>query len=144
MLYRVLLALLLMFVVVACRDSASREPAAKQEISMDAVLPTLPPDPNQPAAFTVGTLPQSSGGSPSGEYQFEMALDVPAGRAGMAPTLSLGYSSSAGVDNAGLGWALRSAASFIRVCAPPFASRGFVKRPDSFCLDQQVLVAVHM
>ncbi len=139
--YRVLLALLLTFVMVACRDSASREPAAKQETSMAATPPTVPSDPILPAAFTVDTLPQSSGGSPSGEYQNEMALDIPAGRAGMAPMLSLGYSSSAGVENAGLGWALRGASSFIRVCAPPFASRGFVKRPDSFCLDQQVLVS---
>ncbi len=142
MVYRVFLALLIMFVTVACRDSASRAPAAKQTTSTNATPPVLPPNPIQPAAFTVGTLPQSSGASPAGEYQMEVHLDVPAGRAGMAPTLSLGYSSSAGVDNAGLGWALRGAASFIRVCAPPFASRGFVKRPDSFCLDQQVLVSI--
>jgi hypothetical protein len=142
MVYRFIFSMLIMFVMVACSDSTSRGPSAKAAANVFATMPTVPPGPILPAAFTVGTLPQSSGASPAGEYQIEIPLDMPAGRAGMAPDLSLGYSSGAGVDNIGLGWFLRGATSFVRVCAPPFASRGKVRRPDSFCLDQQVLVSV--
>jgi hypothetical protein len=142
MVYRVLFALLIVFMAVACSDSASRGLSAKQATGTNATLPKVPSDPIQRAPFTVGTLPQSSGASPAGEYGIDIPLDVPDGRAAMAPMLSLGFSSGAGVDNAGLGWSLRGATSFIRVCAPPFASRGLVRLPDSFCLDQQVLVSI--
>lgn len=61
----------------------------------NAVLPKLPAAPILPAAFTVGRLLQSSGVSLAGEYQIDIPLDVPPSRAGMAPTLSLTYSSIA-------------------------------------------------
>ncbi|HRI71170.1 MAG TPA: SpvB/TcaC N-terminal domain-containing protein, partial [Polyangium sp.] len=111
MLYRILFALLVVFVAAACGDSP------RYEKKSDLVSPTVPAKPIVPSDSTVGPLPQASGASPAGEYQINIPLDAPAGRAGMAPRLSLAYSSSAGRDNVGFGWSLQGATSFIRVCA---------------------------
>ena len=94
MLYRVLLTLLVVFVMAACSD-APHDVHSKNALA----APTVPAKPVVRAAATVGTVPYGSGASPAGEYQAEVLLDVPAGRAGMAPSLSLAYSSGAGRDN---------------------------------------------
>lgn len=129
--------LMLLLVVVSCRDSVSGVVGTNHLTS-----PAIPVEPIVAAVFAVGTLSQSSGISPTGEYGIQLPLDVPPGRAGMAPSLTLAYSSGAGVDNVGLGWSLQGATSFIRFCAPTFASHGHVGFPDSFCLDGQFLVSV--
>ncbi|MBK9260063.1 MAG: VCBS repeat-containing protein [Polyangiaceae bacterium] len=143
MLYRLLFAMLVMFVMAACGDS-SRGSGGKNAVAthQNAIAPKLSADPILPAAFTLGTLLQSSGVSPTGEYQIDIPLDVPPARAGMAPMLSLSYSSGAGRDSVGLGWSLRGATSFIRYCAPTFASHGHAGFPSAFCLDGQFLVSI--
>jgi RHS repeat-associated protein len=82
---------------------------------VSASLLAVPPIPVQPKPFTIpaqpivaastnGYLPSSWSVTPKGELSLILPLAVPPGRAGMAPSLSLEYSSSSGNGLAGVGW----------------------------------------
>ncbi|WP_067479338.1 FG-GAP-like repeat-containing protein [Actinomadura hibisca] len=105
----------------------------------------LPPDPIK-AGDRVGYLNSTSGVGPSGDYTRTVPLEVPMGRAGMQPSLSLRYSSGAGDGPFGTGWSL-SGLSAVTRCAETLATEGTVAgvrftNKDRFCLDGQKLVAV--
>jgi RHS repeat-associated protein len=97
----------------------------------------------------------------AGDYRYTLPIEVPPGRAGMAPSLSLSYSSSGENGIAGVGWALTGLSS-IKVCNKTFATDGAAEEgptseempkrlafsPDdthpayvAWCLDGQRLVA---
>jgi RHS repeat-associated protein len=83
---------------------------------------------------------------PDGAFTYRLPLDVPAGRAGMAPRLTLGYSSQAGDGLFGLGWSMSGLSSITR-CGQSLSTEGIVlpvsyTRDDRFCLDGQKLVGV--
>ncbi|MET7458416.1 FG-GAP-like repeat-containing protein, partial [Streptomyces sp. NPDC005574] len=99
-------------------------------------------------AAGAGYLPSGGGASASGAFTQSVSLDVPGGRAGMAPALSLEYSSAGdGNGPVGVGWALAGASSQITRCPRTQALDGLTagisfSQADRFCLDGQRLVQV--
>ena len=65
----------------------------------------LPPSPIVPAD-EVGYLPASWDVTATGAFTYSIPIEVPQGRAGMQPSLSLTYSSGAGNGWLGEGWSL--------------------------------------
>ena len=99
-----------------------------------------------PARTVAGRLPGTLSVDPTGAASYRIPLAVPPGTAGVEPSLSLSYGSSAGAGVAGLGWSLDGLSSIDR-CRRTKAQdniRGTVKyaSTDRFCLDGQRLVAV--
>ncbi|AKU20484.1 NBR1-Ig-like domain-containing protein [Massilia sp. NR 4-1] len=91
-----------------------------------------------------GTLPGSLQVGNDGSAQYTVALPVPPGTAGMAPALSLTYSSTAGNGLVGLGWTLQGLSQIHR-CAKFIARDGIAGRvsfgpSDRLCLDGQRLL----
>jgi hypothetical protein len=102
----------------------------------------------------LGYLPGSGSVSSTGTYIYTIPIEVPPGRAGMAPALALRYSSNAGNGVLGVGWTL-SGLSIISRCGQTFSTEGisngvhltdFVSTPeaerDRFCLDGHKLIAI--
>src|SRR5262245_60594798 len=90
-----------------------------------------------PGAFTV---------SQTGAATYSVPIAVPPGTAGMAPTLSLDYSSHGGNGIIGVGWSLSGLPSIGR-CPRTIAQdgvRGGISYDfnDRYCLDGQRLVAI--
>jgi len=94
---------------------------------------------------------QSLGGSfrvdESGAATYSIPIAVPAGTAGVAPEISLNYSSMAGNGIAGLGWSL-SGISGISRCRQTLAQDGGAKpiswsSEDRFCLNGSRLIVVN-
>ncbi|WP_371666772.1 FG-GAP-like repeat-containing protein [Streptomyces sp. NBC_00289] len=95
----------------------------------------------------VAYLPGEGGVSASGDYTYHVPLEVPAGRAGMAPSLSLDYASSGGSGALGRGWSV-SGLSQISRCAKSEAQDDVTAGvafdvSDRYCLDGQKLVQVN-
>ncbi|MFF3313589.1 RHS repeat-associated core domain-containing protein [Streptomyces sp. NPDC002952] len=94
-----------------------------------------------------GGLAGTSGVSPSGAYEYRIPLDVPAGRAGMAPSLALKYVSGSHDGSLGLGWSLQGVGSTIERCGQKPDVDGkrsgvAYNASDRYCLDGQELVGV--
>src|SRR5262249_48962415 len=96
--------------------------------------PNTPPMPPAPIALpsesivpgtSVGYLPASWNVKPTGQFIYSIPLDVPTGRAGMHPTLSLNYDSAAGNGLLGVGWSLGGLSSITR-CARTLSTEGVV------------------
>ncbi len=94
-------------------------------------LPGLadPPPPPRPLdalpapigkATPVGTLPGSGEVTPTGEYHYRIPIDVPAGRAGMQPSLALVYASRGKNGHLGVAWQIEGS---LMCPAPPRAAR---------------------
>ena len=103
------------------------------------------PDSLVPAAAG-GLLPGRGGVSATGEYQYRIPIDVPAGRAGVEPSLALAYSSRSGNGHLGVGWQLEGLSEINR-CAKTFATEGYADGvnfggDDAFCLDGRKLIVV--
>ncbi|MES5484934.1 FG-GAP-like repeat-containing protein [Bradyrhizobium sp. INPA03-11B] len=84
--------------------------------------------------------------SQNGAGTYSIPIAVPPGTAGMAPTLSLQYSSQDGNSLLGMGWALAGLSSIVR-CPRTLAQEGALGNVnddanDRFCLDGQRLVAI--
>ncbi|MEZ4306433.1 MAG: FG-GAP-like repeat-containing protein [Polyangiaceae bacterium] len=84
----------------------------------------------------------------SGDYEYTLPIDIPAGRAGMQPSLALRYSSRGGDGLAGVGWSASYGGSEITRCAKTFQIDGFADSPDfaptdALCLDGQRLIQVN-
>ncbi|MEH6459748.1 RHS repeat-associated core domain-containing protein [Chitinimonas sp. JJ19] len=93
-----------------------------------------------------GTLPGELG-SNDGAVIYNLPIAVPPGTAGVAPTLSLNYSSNGANGIAGLGWSL-SGFSSIHRCETTIAQDGVAGRitfstSDRLCLDGQRLIRVN-
>jgi hypothetical protein len=98
------------------------------------------------AAESPMTLPGSFSVSATGAAQYDIAIAVPPGTAGMAPTLSLEYHSQGGDGLLGIGWSLGGLPSIVR-CAQTATQDGVVggvnyDGNDRFCLDGQRLIAI--
>jgi len=83
---------------------------------------------------------------PDGTADYSLAIAVPPGTAGMAPALSLNYSSGAGDGILGIGWSLGGLPSITR-CPQTVAQDGqsmgvTFSSTDRFCYGGQRLVAV--
>ncbi|WP_406828404.1 RHS repeat-associated core domain-containing protein [Microbulbifer sp. ARAS458-1] len=94
----------------------------------------------------IGSLPGEFRVSESGAASYQIPLSLPAGTAGVAPQLSINYSSQSGNGLLGHGWAL-SGLSAITRCRQTLGQDGQA-RPitwsdeDRFCLDGQRLLVV--
>ncbi len=88
----------------------------------------------------VGTLPGGGEVGPSGDYHYTLPIEVPIGRAGMTPSLSLTYSSTAGNGPVGVGWSLRGGISQIKQCNKTIAIDGVAEAHSAMCLDGARLV----
>ena len=111
-----------------------------------AVPLVVPGSPVVPGA-KAGTLGSSWNVAPSGEFSYSISLEVPKGRGGMSPELSLEYSSVGGNGPAGMGWQLSGLGSSITRCGQSLDAEGTVTgvrfdKTDRFCLDGEKLVAV--
>ena len=96
-----------------------------------------------PSSQLIGTLEGQAGVS-GGASTYHIPIQLPPGRAGMQPEVSLNYSSRSGNGIAGMGWSL-SASSSITRCAATYAQDGFIQNPqynsnDRLCLDGQRLI----
>ena len=105
-------------------------------ILSDLSLASLHEAGSTPGSFSV------SGGTAS----YSVPIKVPPGMAGMAPSLSLIYSSSSGNGLLGMGWSL-STTSMISRCPATKAKDGIndpvdYDNNDNFCLDGQRLVPI--
>ncbi|MEO3813452.1 FG-GAP-like repeat-containing protein [Sphaerisporangium sp. B11E5] len=123
---------------------------ARPAVAAAAVVKPEPPEPltvpDDPvvAAQSVGYLPWSSEVKPSGNYTMSLPLDVPAGRAGVRPELSLEYSSNGTDGLFGVGWSLPALSAITR-CGQTLATEGFVSGVhldiwDRFCVNGTKLV----
>ncbi|MCX2185691.1 VCBS repeat-containing protein [Streptomyces sp. SKN60] len=114
--------------------------------------PKLPgeafPLPDAPSkAVKSGFLAGAGSVSSSGAFTYQVPLEVPAGRGGVQPSLSLDYSSQGGDGIVGLGWAVSGMSSSITRCGKRLDSDGTTSgvnfdEDDRYCLDGQELVAL--
>ena len=98
------------------------------------------------AALTPGATPGSFNVSESGAANYSIPIAMPPSTAGMAPQLSLNYSSQGGNGLLGMGWSLGGLSAISR-CPKTQATdgvRGSVNfdANDRFCLDGQRLIVV--
>ncbi len=103
-------------------------------------LPDLPSPPATPIGAVAGQFSVSDFGS----AQYDIPIDVPPGRAGMEPNLSIRYNGSRVNGEAGVGWRLEGLSQITR-CPRVNAIDGYsapVKNDSSdvFCIDGKRLV----
>ncbi|MCE9687665.1 hypothetical protein LZP73_15865 [Shewanella sp. AS16] len=90
---------------------------------------------------------KGAAGVSGGQASYQIPIDLPPGRNGVQPTVSLSYNSQNGNGIVGVGWAL-NAGSAISRCAATYAQDGFTRAvtfdaaSDRLCLDGQRLMAV--
>src|ERR1700742_3071834 len=88
-------------------------------------------------AANAGTITGTGGIGPDGQYTYTIPIQVPAGRMGMQPDLSLQYTSRGGNGLLGRGWKL-GGLSEITVCRVG----DFGGSPDGYCLDGESLIQI--
>ena len=97
-------------------------------------------------ASPVGTLPGHGQVTPTGEYRYRIPIEVPAGRAGMQPSIALAYSSRGKNGHLGVGFQVEGISTIER-CPRTFATEGYSEGilftdADVYCLDGHKLVAI--
>ncbi len=105
-------------------------------------LPALPPSPTTP----VGALKGQFSVTDAGSAQYTIPIEVPPGRAGVEPALSLIYSGSRVNQEVGVGWHLDGLSKITR-CPRSFAIDGYSAPirndfSDLFCIDGKRLDAI--
>ena len=98
------------------------------------------------AATAVGATPGMFKVSENGAANYTIPITVPPGTSGLAPQLSLNYSSQSGNGPLGVGWSL-GGLSTVNRCPATLAQDGFkgginYDANDLFCLDGQRLIVV--
>lgn len=97
-----------------------------------------------PPTGHVGGLTGDSEVTPDGAFTYTLPLDVPPGRQGVAPALSLNYNSRSTNGPLGVGWSIGGLSSITR-CPRNFALDGYAagvtfNTSDALCLDGERLV----
>ncbi|HEY3501065.1 MAG TPA: SpvB/TcaC N-terminal domain-containing protein, partial [Polyangiaceae bacterium] len=114
-------------------------------------FPTLTAPPAVPAPAlkstnASGALPGGGEVSQDGAYTYSIPIEVPRGRAGVEPNISLEYSSRGANGIMGMGWSILGAGSSISRCARINAAGRLTDRvnfdSDRYCLDGQRLLVV--
>lgn len=86
-------------------------------------------------------------GVSGGQASYHIPIDLPPGRNGVQPSVSLSYNSQGGNGILGVGWSLNAGSSISR-CGATFAQDGFTRAvtfnatTDRLCLDGQRLIAI--
>jgi hypothetical protein len=103
---------------------------------------SFPPDlpAGQAPAMSVGATPGEFAVSNEGDATYSIHLEVPAGRAGMEPSLAIVFNSAAGLGLAGKGFDLTGFTSAVHRCCSTIAQDGFARgvmydAKDHFCLN---------
>jgi|GEM_PF-1135489 len=110
-----------------------------------APIPTV--DPGQLAiSAEIGSLPGQFRVNESGAASYSIPLSLPAGTAGVAPEISLNYTSQGGNGLVGQGWSIGGLSAISR-CRQTLGQDGQAKAitwsgEDRFCLDGQRLLVV--
>ena len=139
-----------LYQVQACNSSGCSAYSQVTQVSVITPLtsfpdaPVVPPSVAIPLQAWVGMIP----GSPSvegGAAIYRIPIEVPPGRAGMTPEISLAYSSRNGNGVAGMGWSISTRSTIYR-CPRTLAQDGGNRtvqhnQYDRLCLDGQRLVA---
>jgi RHS repeat-associated protein len=147
------IALSILVLLVACGHpgGAVEDIGSHADRSLEDPAPGPTPPPPRPTALlgwpstpviaseTTGTLPGEGGVGVAGDYRYTLPIEVPPGRAGMEPSLSLAYSSTGENGIAGVGWSL-TGLSTISECNKTFATDGAALESAALCLDGQRLV----
>ena len=87
-------------------------------------------------------------GVSGGQASYHIPIDLPPGRNGVQPSVSLSYNSQSGNGVLGVGWSLNAGSSISR-CGATFAQDGFTRAvtfnasTDRLCLDGQRLIAIN-
>ena len=107
-------------------------------------LPSGDPPPQETAP--AGTIPGSFEIGQAGQATYTMPLDLPPGRHGMQPSLSIHYDSLGGDGMLGMGFSLTGLSAVTR-CPKTMARDGVIRDvryqgDDAFCLDGQRLVVI--
>ena len=97
-------------------------------------------------SYPVGSINGSISVGPTGAANYMIPIDIPPGRNGMRPNLSLVYSSQGGEGLLGLGWALTGLSAITRV-PTDFYHDGYIDvvdfdSNDKLALDGQRLIAI--
>jgi RHS repeat-associated protein len=97
-------------------------------------------------SYPVGSINGTSSVGPTGAAIYSIPIDIPPGRNGMKPNLSLIYNSQRGDGLLGLGWALSGLSAITRVPSD-FYHDGFIDvvdfdSNDKFALDGQRLISI--
>ena len=128
----------------SCGPGTPGWPAANDQPLAIPDAPVTPLDPTTlPSNDLVGAIPAQAGVT-AGIASYTIPIDIPPGRAGLQPAVSLAYSSSGGSGLPGYGWSLQAAARIHRCALYPDADG--VARPvshdvgDALCLNGQRLV----
>ena len=128
-------------VVTTSSTTSHSATSNSSSLSSGSMMTTLSaPSGNQD---TPGTL-EGAGGVSGGTATYSIPIVVPPGRAGMQPTLALGYTSRGGNGVAGMGWSL-SGLSAVHRCPATKAQDNYSRgvnydHNDRFCLDGQHLL----
>ncbi|MGI2168520.1 SpvB/TcaC N-terminal domain-containing protein, partial [Shewanella oncorhynchi] len=102
--------------------------------------------PAETVDLTAATVKGNAGVS-GGQAGYQIPIDLPPGRNGVQPSISLSYNSQSGNGLLGMGWSLNAGSSISR-CGATNAQDGFTKAvtfnatTDRLCLDGQRLIAV--
>ena len=131
-----------MVLAIACGHGPSGVGAAEHVGSQAQAVELAWPVRPVVAAGKVGTLPGGGGVGPAGDYHYSLPIEVPPGRAGMTPSLSLSYSTSAENGTVGVGWTLNGGMSVIAPCNKTLATDGVAENDTATCLDGARLVQV--
>jgi RHS repeat-associated protein len=114
------------------------------------ITKATPPGEIEPGLETVPTSPIGSidgsyGVSDRGTATYRIPIEVPPGRAGLQPALSLNYDSGLGDSNLAKGWSLGGLSAITR-CARTYAQNRVARAvqfgADAFCLDGQQLFPI--
>jgi len=114
--------------------------------SMPATVSSLPVSSANPKSSAVGNIPGEFSVNRFGGARYTVPIDLPPGRRGVTPTLSLEYNSQQGNGLVGVGWSV-AGLSEIRRCAATISQDGYAgvvafNSSDRFCLDGEKLVSV--
>jgi RHS repeat-associated protein len=110
----------------------------------------LPTEPIAPGGGSLGYLPGRGDVTPKGQFTYSIPIDVPIGRVGIEPRLSLQYLSGGANGILGVGWSVTGFSNITR-CYKTLSSEGEVggiryqpsgAQSDHFCLDGKKLVVI--
>lgn len=143
---------ILSIILYACgldtpKDTTPSSQTAESHSALELPNNTIIPTEITHTGNAIGNIDGTSGIDPDGSATYNITLWIPAGRAGMQPSLSLAYNSSGENGLLGMGWRLSGTSRITRcgksVAQDNEASPVTFSATDAFCLDGQRLVAIH-
>jgi RHS repeat-associated protein len=124
-----------------CSESGECRTTITKAAPPAEIVPGLESVPTSP----IGSIDGSYGVSDRGTATYRIPIEVPPGRAGLQPAISLNYDSGLGDSNLAKGWSLGGLSAITR-CARTYAQNRVARAvqfgADAFCLDGQQLFPI--